>query len=154
MARLDSPPGADADCFEASSHLLPVRHQKLTLSHRLTNLRANIIIHFSLCGQNLFAFKAHVSEKLKEEVTCLAFVLSPLTSFITPVFVPPDKTHAFVALAAPIRPALIYFCIRICCYSICERMLLHINFHIGYLDVPSWNTLNMGVLVWRITPVI
>ena len=50
---------------------------------------------------------AHWSKEHKDEVTCVAFVFR-LTSFMTPVFVPPDKTQAFVALAAPIRPALIH----------------------------------------------
>ena len=64
----------------------------------------------NLAGQNILYFvnfirllwRANGSSDHKDEVTCVAFVFR-LTSFMTPVFVPPDKTQAFVALTNVVK---------------------------------------------------
>ena len=52
-----SPPGADADRLQPSSHLLPVRHEKLSLSDCLTNLQQKPCWpkHFVFCELYSFA---------------------------------------------------------------------------------------------------
>ena len=62
-----------------------------------------------LCGPNIFGLLAPsvIGYKDRGDMlwVCLRLSAQTLTSFMTPVFVPPDRTQAFVALAAPIRPA-------------------------------------------------
>ena len=62
-----------------------------------------------LCGPKIFGLLAPSVIGYKDWGdmlwVCLRLSVQRLTSFMTPVFVPPDRTQAFVALAAPIRPA-------------------------------------------------
>ena len=106
-----SPPGADADRLQPSSHLLPVRHEKLSLSDCLTNLQQKPCWqkHFVFCELYSFALAGQWL-KWSQRRGDMCWVCR-LTSFMTPVFVPPDNTQAFVALAAPIRPAWVFLLI-------------------------------------------
>ena len=62
-----------------------------------------------LCGSKIFGLLAPSVIGYKDWGdmlwVCPRLSAQTLTSFMTPVFVPPDRTQAFVALAAPIRPA-------------------------------------------------